>query len=259
MLDSSSSTRTVRREPLSILVLALFACALVSCALVPRAVQADEGLDTAHACSLAVQAAYDKEPLTGLEFSVRRVASVDASGRYLLADSYSMSGVELNGLGAAQDWDAAASQLEAWTGSHGIEVQATAATGADGIAHFDALEPGIYLLTSTPLKVDARTYTAKTYLVAVPGANDDGSWNYDVSSICKISMTETGQNGKDDQGADADRTKKSEGAKAQSWAERLGLVATGDGRLTLFGTVLFVGLGAVLVGAALMVRSKVRE
>lgn len=262
MPDSFSRACAPRRASALILVIATLACAIVACAAAPRLAHADEPIDTARVCSLDVRATYDKEPLAGLEFSVRRAASVDEAGRYLLADAYSMSGVELNGLGAAQDWAVAASQLEVWTESHTIEAQATSATDSEGIANFGALEPGIYLLTSVPLKVGARTYTAETYLVAAPGVGEGGSWNYSVTSNCKISMTETGQNGESDKGGDADKTEKVEkieGSKVQSWAERLGLVATGDGRLTLFGTVLSVGFGAALVGAALMVRNKVRE
>lgn len=263
--SSATFGRVSASSPTALLATVLLVFVLCIAGLAPRAAAADERIDPARTCSLTVEATYDKQPLEGFEFSVRKVAAVDDAARYQLAQDYARSGVELNGLGSAADWNAAAMQLETWTTEQGVEVGAQATSSAAGKATFSALEPGMYLLAAEPLKVGSRTYTAETYLVAVPEEGTAGTWNYDATSICKVSMTEeedSGKNdgGKTDDGASASAAKTSKTTtKQQTWAERLGLVATGDGQLTLMGTVLAVGLGAVLVGVALVVRDRVRE
>lgn len=264
--SSAAFGRVPGFSPASLITVALLAFVLCIAGLAPRAAAADERIDPARTCSLTVEATYDKQPLGGFEFSLRKVASVDDAARYQLAQDYARSGVEVNGLGSAADWNAAAMQLETWTTEQAVEVGAQATSNAAGKATFSALEPGMYLLTAEPLKVGSRTYTAETYLVAAPEEDAAGTWIYDTTSICKVSMTEEEGSGKNDDGktddarsdASAAKTSKTT-AKQQTWAERLGLVATGDGQLTLMGTVLAVGLGAVLVGVALVVRDRVRE
>ncbi len=257
--------RVSASSPATLLATVFLVFVLCIAGLSPRAAVADERIDPTRTCTLTVEATYDKQPLQGFEFSVRKVAAVDDAARYQLVQDYARSGVELNGLGSAADWNAAAMQLETWTTEQGVEVGAQATSGAAGKATFSALEPGMYLLAAEPLKVGSRTYTAETYLVAVPEEGASGTWSYDATSVCKVSMTEdqdSGKNdgGKTDDGASASAAKKLKTTtKQQTWAERLGLVATGDGQLTLMGTVLAVGLGAVLVGVALVVRDRVRE
>lgn len=255
MLANVSRARAcARRLSIWTLTVAVAAVALL-CTATPCAAVADERIDPDRACSLSVQAAYDKQPLAGMEFSVRRVAEVDVRGRYELASVYADADVDLNGLADAEDWDAAAETLAAWTSENDLAADVESTTGSDGVATFVQLECGVYLLQAAPLKADGRTYTASTYLVALPGTADSAAWSYDVTSVCKVSMTEAG--GNDDSDSDKDASGDTE--HEQSWAERWGLVQTGDSQLTVVGTIFVTGLGALLVGAAIALHRRCRE
>lgn len=231
------------------------------CMLMPRVAQAAQHIDPNHACSLEVEVAYDKQPLVGMEFSVRRVAELDGLGTYMLADAYASADVELNGLTTAEDWEKAASTLAVWAEKHTLEADAEARTAADGTAYFAKLNPGVYLLTSVPLQDGTRTYTATTYLVALPNAVNDGTWNYDATSICKVSMTEAKDDDSDDDSdKDSDINPDKPADKAShknSWPWNL--VQTGDNQLTVVGTIFVIGLGAVLVGMAAAFYQKHRK
>ncbi len=234
----------------------------------PRVACAEERIDPAHACSLSVRASYDKQPLGGMEFSVRRVAEVDAQGRYVLVGAYVDADVELNDLSDAEEWDAAAANLASWVKENELPADVESVTDSAGAAAFTELACGIYLLEAAPLKTDAGTYTATTYLVALPGATDSGAWTYDVTSVCKVSLSKAddGGDGGSDSGKDSDKDSDKDSGKDsgkdtsgdsddnQSWAQRWGLVQTGDNQLTVAGTIFVIGLGAVLVGAAVTLR-----
>lgn len=250
----------------SLVVYAAYAiCAVCAaaflCSFTPHTALAAQYIDSKHACSLEVEAAYDKKPLAGMEFSVHRVAELDGLGTYVLADAYASADVELNGLTTAEDWEKAASTLSAWAEKHAFEADAKATTAADGTAYFTKLDPGIYLLTSVPLQDGARTYTATTYLVALPDVASDGTWNYDVTSICKVSMTEAKDDDSDDDSdkdSDTNPNKPAdEASHKNSWP--WSLVQTGDNQLTVVGTIFVIGLGAVLVGMAAAFYQKHRK
>lgn len=258
MLASISRARTCVRRLLvwnfAVMVAATVAVAFL-CAMAPNPALAVERVDPDRTCSLTVQAEYDKQPLADMAFSVRRVAELDEQGRYTLVGAYADADVELNGLSDAGDWDAAATKLAVWAKDRALAADAESATGADGEVSFADLTCGVYLLQADPLKTDTRTYTASTYLVALPGIGDSAAWEYDVISACKISMTETGH----DDGSDSDKDASGDAERDQSWAERWGLVQTGDGQLTVAGAIFVTGLGALLVGLAIMLRRNCGE
>lgn len=262
MLASISCARTCARR-LSVQVFAtavfLMVVSALLCAVGPREALAQERIDPDRACSLTVRAEYDKQTLAGMEFTVRRVAEVDEQGRYALVGVYVDAGVELNGLTDAAGWDAAATELAFFAKEHALAADAESATGSDGEALFADLTCGVYLLQAAPLKSDSRTYTASTYLVALPGTGDSAAWEYGVTSDCKVSMTETGRDDDSDSGKDSGKDASGDTEREQSWAERWGLVQTGDGQLTVAGAICVTGLGALLVGLAIMLRRRCGE
>lgn len=243
---------------------AMMATVTFACIASPRAALAQERIDPGRSCSLSVQAAYDKQPLADMAFSVRRVAEMDARGHYALVGAYADADVELNGLADAEDWDAAATKLAVWAKDYALAADVESATDSDGEAAFADLTCGVYLLQAGPLKADTRTYTASTYLVALPGADDSGAWNYNMESACKVSMTETKRDDGSDDDSDSDDPDSNKDASddtehEKSWAERWGLVQTGDGQLTVAGAIFVTGMGALLVGLAVLLRRRCGE
>ncbi|WP_051172470.1 SpaH/EbpB family LPXTG-anchored major pilin [Microbacterium indicum] len=111
------------------------------------------------------------QALEGVEFTIQRVTSVD-----LLTNA----GWEL-----AQDLDASSIPADAL----GAEISGT--TGADGSVTFgdDQVEIGLYLVRETGSGDNPIVQPAIPFLVALPQADGDGAWNYDVHVYPKNALS----------------------------------------------------------------------
>lgn len=232
-------------------------CALVLAA--PRMAVAVEHVDPAHTGSLAVRVAYGDQALAGVELSAWRVAGFDAQGQYELDSSFAGAGVDLSALEKASDWDAAAQTLRTWAGERAIVADVSATTSASGEASFAGLVPGLYLICANEVQLDGYVYTPATYLESVPQLVDD-EFVYDVTNACKVARTDapvtpvtpSAPETPETPGAPADGDMGNAGDGGQSWAQRLGLVQTGDNSITLRGVIVLVALGAALVAVGLI-------
>lgn len=103
---------------------------LMLAAILPTA--AAPPIDTAAACSLTIQTEYAGSPLSGMRFSLYRVATTAESGYYTLTADYAASGTDVNGVTDAGGWRAAAESLAAWTAKHSVAALAQATSDAQG-------------------------------------------------------------------------------------------------------------------------------
>ena len=113
-----------------------------------------------------------REPLQGIEFSVRQVQGVD------LTTSAGWQEAE-----ALQEWQFyAGGDKEATLGE-----ARTAVTGADGVATFADLPLGLYYVTENHKTAQAQNLSlVAPFLVALPATNAAGTgWDYDVSVHAK--------------------------------------------------------------------------
>lgn len=157
---------------------------LMLAAILPTA--AAPPIDTAASCSLTIQTEYAGSPLSGMRFSLYRVATAAESGYYTLTADYAASGTDVNGVTDAGGWRAAAESLAAWTAKHSVAALAQATSDAQGEATFAALTPGLYLVGETRLVAGRQQYIGGAFLVALPGITDAGVWFYDVTAIEKV-------------------------------------------------------------------------
>ena len=157
---------------------------LMMAAILPTA--AAPPIDTAAACSLTIQTEYAGSPLSGMRFSLYRVATAAESGYYTLTADYAASGTDVNGVTDAGGWRAAAESLAAWTAKHSVAALAQATSDAQGEATFAALTPGLYLVGETRLVAGRQQYIGGAFLVALPGITAAGVWFYDVTAIEKV-------------------------------------------------------------------------
>ena len=162
--------------------------AAVCFAAVSGTAQALETLDPDRSCSLTLSCAYDGAPIEGMALRLYRTADVSARGKYTLTPSYAGSGAALDALHTAAETKAAAAALKTHIDRNALVPDAEAVSGPDGSAAFPALRPGLYLLRIEPLRTDAGRYTCETALVALPGTNGDGGWDYERTVYPKLSF-----------------------------------------------------------------------
>lgn len=108
----------------------------------------------------------------GVVFQYSKVAEID-DGQYKLVDQYKGSGIDLNAIEYAEEFDKAAEKLNYYKASDGI-----CKTNANGIAQIKNLKTGVYLLYVS----DQKNYEEITpVLIAVPTwGEQEGTMLYDV-------------------------------------------------------------------------------
>ena len=136
--------------------------------------------------------------MPNVQVKLAQVAGLQVNGGsadYTLLDAYKDTGIELAGMTASESASAAEKLAPLATGSDIL----TAVTDSNGIAMFDGLEPGMYLVfqdtdANTAYRVDA----IATFLIAVPypvQATSGNSWQYAVEIQPKTELPGPRNNG----------------------------------------------------------------
>ncbi len=171
-------SQLIKRALISALALALCLGALA-----PGALAA--GIDMTKPCSLTVVFEDGGKGVAGSEFELYRVGGALESGRFTLSGEFARYNVSLDGLDAS-GWRAAAQTLAAYARRDGIAPDGRAETDRDGRAEFGPLTPGLYLVVGGRTVSGGMVYTPEPFLVSLPGAGEDGAWDYSVTARCKF-------------------------------------------------------------------------
>lgn len=154
-------------------IVALILCLFLT-ALIPLNAFAQQ-IDTSKKGSLCVAYAIDAKAVSGVEFSIFHVAELSSDMKITYTDDfkhYKVNVDEVFNSGAL---------FEAYVQVDGIAPAAKAKTNASGMATFNNLQPGVYLILGEDIEKDGYIYTATPTVVSVPGkVNADDEWNYDV-------------------------------------------------------------------------------
>lgn len=140
--------------------------------------------------SLSVQCEPAGQVAEGAEFRLYRVADISAEAQFALAGDFVHYPVQVNGLDSA-GWRALADTLAGYVASDGVSALRAAATDGEGVARFDALQPGLYLLLGDVCVVGGTRYTPSPALVSLPnrGAYDvQVNPKYEAGEDEKISL-----------------------------------------------------------------------
>lgn len=144
-------------------------------------------LNTAEPLSLSVHLAYTDEdeetPLEGATMDICKVADATVSNgsvTYTLTEAFKDSGIDFGGMSASASNEAAQTLSEMVT--DGVSTQSQV-TDANGLAVFNDLTAGMYLVRETKVSGTAAGYSRiEPFLAMVPGVNEeDGTWVYRVT------------------------------------------------------------------------------
>lgn len=165
-------------------LLTMAMCLAMCVFLWPNAAYAFEPVDLTHPVSLTIYANDEDQPLSGVGFELYRIADMTELARFQLLPAYAGFSGNIDELETAGDWIAATEELKeiAFT----MDPDTAAASGADGLAVFDHLTPGLYLVTGTPVEVMNWTYSFTPFMVSIPTRDVDEEWVYDVFSDVKL-------------------------------------------------------------------------
>lgn len=160
------------------LCLAVCVCAYTSAA------YAFAPVDLEHPVSLTIYANDDEIPLAGVGFELYLIANMNEYAQFELLPAYSDFSGDINKLETAGEWVAAAAEVLGMVGDTDPDFAAT--SGADGLARFNTMEPGLYLVSGKPLEKLPWVYTFTPFMVSIPTRDVNDEWLYDVFSDIKL-------------------------------------------------------------------------
>ena len=96
-------------------------------------------------CSLTISYCYGETAFSSVEVKLYRIAEVSADFRYTLVQNFAASGLILDGIRTAGEWDVVRSTLETYILAYNIAPEITSVTNEDGQVSFESLKNGMYL------------------------------------------------------------------------------------------------------------------
>ena len=157
---------------------------LLMAMLLPTTALAGDTVDTERSNSLTVECAYDGNPLSGVVFSLYKVADIDAYGRYTITDAFSDYSVSL-GQETVEGWRTLAQTIAPYALRDKIPTIQQETTDFSGHASFAELSAGVYLAYGHRYTSGDFVYTPEPFLVSLPSLDKNDEWLYDVEANCK--------------------------------------------------------------------------
>ena len=171
------------------LTLLLLTAVTVLTSVVPAAANytgdAREAVDTAAQCSLTLTYSVSGVALEGQQVSIYQAASIDADGVYALTGAFSGYPLRINAPRSQTEWRELTVTLCSYVAAGQISATATQTVGGSGTVKFTGLKPGLYLVSALRGQVNGVTYVFDSFVISVPGLDDNGYWFYDVAAVPK--------------------------------------------------------------------------
>lgn len=154
----------------------------------PMTVFAAGSIDMSRSTGITIGVVYDKVPVAGMAFGAIRVSTVDETGELTVLNRFSKFASDLDIRGKNDEaWQEMAQilELELYTWED-VTLDAVAKTDESGIARFDNLPKGLYLIVSEGVEQDGYVYTTAPFFVNLPEQDlKSNSWNYDIVANAK--------------------------------------------------------------------------
>ena len=121
----------------------------------------------------------DNNPLPNASFSVYKVASIKDTGNFTTSSKFIDSSISYD-YEKQEEWDEELNNLLDYVKDKNVSYDFILTTDESGIATKSNIEKGLYLISSEPYVVGAKTYTPQSFLISVPNMTVQDEWEYDV-------------------------------------------------------------------------------
>lgn len=136
-------------------------------------------------CSLTIAYRYDGKNFSDLSIQLYKIANVSEDFQYSLITPFAHTGLILNGVQSVGEWNVIRGTLETHILADGVDADRTAVTDGDGQVCFQGLEAGLYLAITEQVVQEGWIYAFDSALVALPGLDADGRWQYEIAMAAK--------------------------------------------------------------------------
>ena len=150
---------------------------------------AKEPISTEKTCTLSLSFTCNGTAVSDVPVKLFHVADISASAQYSPTTAFAASGLKLNGICSSGEWDVVRSTLESYILANTVSADFSTVTDKNGHIRFDALEPGLYFLSSVSAVQNGWSYFFDSALISLPGLGEDGFWKQQVTVTPKSSAT----------------------------------------------------------------------
>ncbi len=156
--------------------------------MLPVTASAAGSIDMNAPTSLTVYAGFDDTPIAGMEFRAYLVSTVDETGELTVTSRFASyaSGLDIRGKNDSA-WRDMADKLEREIVMNtAITPDAAAISDESGIARFENLTKGLYLVLAEGVELDGYVYTTAAFFALIPSQDmQTNTWNYHVTANAK--------------------------------------------------------------------------
>lgn len=178
-----------RRMGIVTVMLCLCLCLMPCSALAASTADASEPILTSNLCALSIVYRCDGTAFSKQTVKLYKIADVSADFQYTLAPSFAATGLVLNGIQTIGEWNVIRSTLEAHILANDILPMMVNVTDSLGQTGFSQLKPGLYLTSAVRASQGNVTYFFDSALIALPGLDADGLWQYGVTVTPKSEIS----------------------------------------------------------------------
>ena len=144
-----------------------------------------EPIDKNQDCVLTLSFAHEEMTFEDVSVELFRIADVSSDFRYTLTYTFAPTNLILNGIQSNREWNVIRTTLEAYIRADNIKADRNAKSDSNGQVCFEALEVGLYLAVVGDVVQGEEIYIFDSALVALPGQDVDGNWQYQVTVSSK--------------------------------------------------------------------------
>jgi len=146
---------------------------------------ASEPINVNQECMLTLSYTCDGTAFEDVSVKLYKIADVSSDFQYTLTSNFESSALILNGIRTNGEWNVIRSTLEAHIVADNITAEAISKTDSEGLVCFEDLKPGLYLVVVGTVTQKDITCSFDSALVALPGLNTEGIWQYQVTVASK--------------------------------------------------------------------------
>ena len=151
------------------------------CAQAASTADAKEAISPEKECTLTLSYRCNGTSFSDVPVNLYKIADVSADYQYSLASSFVSTGLELNGIQSAGEWNVIRETLEAHIIANRIKENYSAVTDQAGQVSFGSLQPGMSLAVNG----EVQNFTFDSALFALPGLDVNGNWQYQIAASPK--------------------------------------------------------------------------
>ena len=186
-----------RRMGIMVFLICLFLCFMPCIAGAVSTAEAKERIDPNRESSVTLSYRSNGTAVSGQKVKLYQIAEVSADAEYTLEPSFAASGLTLNGIQTNDEWKVVRSTLEAFILANDISPTKADVTDQRGKVCFTGLKPGLYLIPAVKTAHGDSICSFDSALVALPGLQADGLWQYHVSTASKSETSSPNDPSKD--------------------------------------------------------------